>query len=462
MKIKKTYHQVKHLLSRLERYLRRWIFPKGLLSRSVLMILVPLLFLQAGVMIFFFDRHWDTVRLRLARNVAGELQVLTDLIDGGDLPPEQIASVVRAFNNHLLFDVRFQPDAVLSKTQPVRPSRRVRTLYRELESEGMTFALTETPKQEAEVAIQTQKGILYALISHKRFFSSTVYVFLIWMFGFSVLLFGIAFLFMKNQVRSIARLARAAELFGRGQSVVAFKPEGATEVRRAGMSFMQMRNRIQRYLTERTGMLSAVSHDLRTPLTRMKLQLSLLKPSEELQELQDDIHEMEHMLEAYLSFARGEGKEVPAVTDLNTLLAEITEKLSRTGQKIDFRSEGTVSCVCRPSDLSRAVTNLMTNAGRYAKNTRLSLSTYRQMARISVDDDGPGIPPAKRAEVFRAFYRLEESRNTHTGGIGLGLTITRDIVLSHGGNIRLSDSPMGGLRATILLPLAESEHAPES
>lgn len=457
MKIKKICHRIQYIFGRLGRQIRRWVMPKGLLSRSVLMILTPLLFLQAGVMIFFFDRHWDTVRLRLARNVAGELLVLSDLIETSDLSPENIGQVIGAFNDQLLLKVRFESDTVLPTTINAKPSRRVRTLYRELEADGLIFVLQETPSQEAEVAIQTRKGVLYALISHKRFFSSTVYVFLIWMFGFSVLLFGIAFLFMKNQVRSIERLAHAAELFGRGQSVVAFKPEGATEVRRAGMSFMQMRNRIQRYLTERTGMLAAVSHDLRTPLTRMKLQLSLLNPSEELQELQDDIHDMEHMLEAYLSFARGEGKEVPAVTNLNTLLAETVEKLSRTGQKIDYRSEGDVSCICRPSDLTRAVTNLLTNAGRYAGQTRLTLSTYRQMARITVDDNGPGIPQAKRNEVFRAFYRLEESRNTHTGGIGLGLTITRDIVLSHGGNIRLSDSPMGGLRATILLPLAEAD-----
>ena len=201
-------------------------------------------------------------------------------------------------------------------------------------------------------------------------------------------------------------------------------------------------------------MLSGVSHDLRTPLTRMKLQLSMAPQTEGVTDLLSDVTEMEHMLNAYLSFARGEGKEQPESISFNEIIGSMIDKLVKTGQEIDFHQERQVTLVGRPNELSRAVMNLLTNAGRYAKRTRVTLGTYQTMARLVIDDDGPGIPAARRADVFRAFYRMEASRNQHTGGIGLGLTITRDIILSHGGDIVLDDSPMGGLRVIVTLPIS--------
>jgi two-component system osmolarity sensor histidine kinase EnvZ len=213
-----------------------------------------------------------------------------------------------------------------------------------------------------------------------------------------------------------------------------------------------MKNRIQKYVTERTTMLSGVSHDLRTPLTRMKLQLSMMPDTDTTQDLIEDVTEMENMLESYLSFARGEGKEQPEQINLIQQLENLIEKLRKTGQKIDFHSEQSITLTCRPNSISRAVMNLLTNAGRYAHHTRVSVGIYRNTVRIIIDDDGPGIPKKERASVFRPFTRLETSRNRHTGGIGLGLTIARDAALSHGGDIYLADSPMGGLRAVITLP----------
>ena len=443
--------QIKNMLSGL----RKKVLPQGLLYRFILIILVPLLFLQVAVSIVFFDKHWETVSRRMARDVVGEVGTVANLIEQGQVPLTDIGLVIETINRELMMTVYFEAGAGVSGTIPSSSDSTIRILVDEFQNLGYPFTLQDNGHSPSELAIQLSKGVLHVSIPRKRFFSSTVYVFLGLMFCFSVLLFLIAFLFMKNQVRAIVRLSRAAELFGRGQSIASFKPEGAKEVRQAGRSFIQMRNRIQRYLTERTGMLSGVSHDLRTPLTRMKLQLSLMKQTDEIQNLQQDVSEMEHMLEAYLSFARGDGQETHEKISLNGLVSELVEKLKKSGQKVEFKAETDVICPARPTDLSRAVMNLLTNAGRYAKHSRISICQNQRTVSLIIDDDGPGIPPTQRADVFRAFYRLEKSRNTKTGGIGLGLTIARDIVLSHGGDITLSDSPMGGLRAVITLPLTD-------
>ena len=433
--------------------LRKMCLPQSLMYRFVLIILVPLLFLQAAVMIVFFDRHWDTVGHRLAQDVAGEIGFLATVIDQEMLSQEQLGVIFKTMNKNLLLNSSFNENISLPIDKKQQSDSKVQALIYEIKKIGYPFSIWETPEGKTAIAVQLKRGVLNTVIPRKRFFSSTVYVVLIWMFIFSILLFWIAFLFMKNQVRAIERLSRAAESFGQGQALVSFKPEGANEVRQAGLSFIQMRNRLQRYLAERTGMLSGVSHDLRTPLTRMKLQLSMLDQTEAVRDLQSDVSEMERMLESYLSFARGEGKAQPEEVSLNLLLKELLEKQLKAGQELDFHQECQISCFCREDELVRAITNLLVNAKRYATHANITLGQYRKMARIIIDDDGPGIPEKKRKEVFRAFCRLDESRNTHTGGVGLGLTIARDIILSHGGEISLTDSPMGGLRVIVLLPM---------
>ncbi len=430
---------------------RKKVVPKSLLYRFILIILLPLLLLQALILVFFFDRHWDTVSRRLASDISGEIAAVATVIQ--EEADEDIGSFLGRMNAHLGLSMTFIPAAQMPEVLPDVRDNTVRALVSALDRLPYPARIQETDNQAKIVWVQLTQGVLRAEIPRKRFFSSTVYVFWIWMIGFSILLFWIAFLFMKNQIRSIVRLSRAAEAFGRGQAVDTFRPEGATEVKQAGQSFLLMRDRISKYLTERTAMLSGVSHDLRTPLTRMKLQLSMMPADESVQDLAADVTDMEQMLEAYLAFARGEGKEQPENVHLNALLSNLVEKLTKSGQVIDCHFEQDIMLFCRPNDISRAVMNLLTNAGRYATKTQVTAGMYRHMARIIVDDDGPGIPAAKRELVFRAFTRLEGSRNRHTGGIGLGLTIARDIVLSHGGEIRLDKSPMGGLRAIILLPV---------
>ena len=316
------------------------------------------------------------------------------------------------------------------------------------------YRLDETSfEREVVIRVQLSDGLLEIFAPKKRLFSSTTYVFILWMLGTSMLLFGIATVFMRNQVRSVRKLAVAADRFGKGLDVANFKPEGATEVRQAAQAFNLMRERIQRQIQQRTEMLAGVSHDLRTPLTRMKLQLAIMGDMDGRAELDEDVAEMERMVEGYLAFARGEGSEQPVATDLPALVDEVVGRYRRQGSSIDLHSEGEIVMPIRPDAMARALGNLIGNAIRYGGQVWVRVGCRRDAAEVLIDDDGPGIPPERREEVFKPFTRLEESRNLGTGGVGLGLTIARDIVRTHGGDLLLEDSPLGGLRARVRLPL---------
>jgi two-component system osmolarity sensor histidine kinase EnvZ len=274
------------------------------------------------------------------------------------------------------------------------------------------------------------------------------------MVGTSMILFAVASIFMRNQVRPIQRLAEAADQFGKGRDMEEdFRPEGALEVRRAAAAFNLMRRRIRRQIRQRTDMLSGVSHDLRTPITRMKLQLAMLADDSDVSELKGDIAEMERMIEGYLTFARGEGNEPTTETDLGLLVEDIVAIWRRNGVKIDCHVEGRLTAWVRPDAVKRSIENLVANASRYGGQLWVRAGRRGDAIEITVDDDGPGIPEAQREDVFRPFYRLEESRNPDTGGTGLGLAIARDLLRSHGGDIILEDSPHGGLRARARLPV---------
>lgn len=433
-------------------YLKRKFLPHHLLNRFILIILLPILVLQASVLLFFFDRHWDTISTRLANDVVGEMSVVANIIQENKVEPNDIQALMHSMKRALLLNMRFLPNQTIDTSAHPHKQRETRAMVSALRDTPYPFAIQELSDGKIKVSWDLNMGVLETIIPRKRFFSSTVYVFLLWMFGSTVILCFVSFLFVKNQVRSIVRLSQAAEAFGRGQQLESFKPSGATEVRHAGLAFIQMRNRIQRYLTERTGMLSGVSHDLRTPLTRMRLQLSMMKATEGLSDLQEDVADMERMLEAYLSFARGDGKEKTEQVSLTKLVQTITEKFTHSAQPVSLTATKDIFCIGRPNDLTRAITNLLTNACRYAKKTTVKLDTSRHTIRLTIDDDGPGIPKSKRAEVFKAFYRLSSTPNSNSTGVGLGLTIARDIILSHGGDIELSDSPLGGLRVIVYLP----------
>jgi two-component system osmolarity sensor histidine kinase EnvZ len=302
------------------------------------------------------------------------------------------------------------------------------------------------------VAVQLSDGVLEVAVPRGRLFSATTYIFLMWMAGTAVVTFGVAAMFLRNQVRSLRRLARAADAFGKGRDVPGFKPEGAAEVRQAAAAFLIMRERIQRQISQRTEMLAGVSHDLRTPLTRMKLELELLGEGEEVQGLKADVEEMRQMVEGYLAFARGEGNEAPEVADLVELLDDAVATARREGTQISLIGPPELHLPVRRDAFRRCVMNLIGNAARYGGHVWVTVVAGPGAIDVMIDDDGPGIPEALREAAFRPFYRLETSRNPATGGVGLGLTIARDIMRSHGGDLILETSPQGGLRADLHLP----------
>ncbi len=431
------------------------IFPKSLFWRFFLILFFPLMLLQVVMSTFFYDNHWDTISRRLASGIVGEIETAVHLYE---MYPdeEETKALFEQLSSNLQMQIDFETGKKLQYPLPKsHNSMMVSALRRSLDGIKSPYWIDEFEDGKyVQISIETNQGVFTIRVPSKRFFSSTIYVFLLWMIGFSLLLFVIAFVFMKNQIRPMSRLSKAATEFGMGGEVKNFKPEGALEVRRAGEAFLDMKNRIQRYLNERTRMLAGISHDLRTPLTRMKLQLSMMEYDgiQGIDELLSDIDEMEHMIEGYLSFTKGEGRESPVLVEAGELLKNLVQKLRRNGQVIDLHIEGKQQICVRPREMTRAIMNILTNADRYAKTASVRAGARIGYYEIIVDDDGPGISKDDREAVFRAFYRLDDSRNTKTGGVGLGLTIARDTIFSHGGDILLEDSPLGGLRVRVRIP----------
>ena len=429
------------------------ILPQSLLGRSLLILVTPLVLLQLIAGTIFFANHWDRVTLRLARSVAGDVSsliMLRSMLEG----TENRDDIVHAAANPMQIVIAFRPNGILSKTGTKGNSLMERMLVRGMDEYVRKPFYVDPDFLDERVLIEVQlaDGILSIVTNEKRLFSSTVYVLPLWMVGTSLILFGVATIFMRNQVRPIRKLAQAADAFGKGWDVGEFKPEGASEVRRAASAFIAMRERIGRQIAQRTEMLAGVSHDLRTPLTRMRLQIALMKDDAAVEELTGDVDEMEHMLDGYLAFARGEGTEVPRSANLSALLVDAEAQAKRRGGVMDLHTEGEIWLPLRVSAFRRCITNIIDNAIRYAGHVSVRAGRRGDMVEITIDDNGPGIPEDKREDVFKPFYRLDPSRNPETGGTGLGLAIARDVVRGHGGDIQLDTSPMGGLRVRISLP----------
>ena len=303
------------------------------------------------------------------------------------------------------------------------------------------------------IFVEKESGVYQFICAKKKIFSTSIFMFVVWMVATSVLLFLVSVLFLRIQVRAIADLAQTAENFGKGIDDDGFKPYGSSEVRKAGYAFVKMKERILRQIMERTQMLAGISHDLRTPLTRMKLTAAMMENSQDQKDFLADIDEMEKMLNGYLAFVRGEGDEAAVYVNVNELVRGIVGRFASQHIKIKFfAAENPVEIRAKEQALRRAVTNIVANASRYGKKIEVRVEQGTKEVRIIVDDNGPGIPQDKREAVFRAFYRIENSRNKETGGIGLGLAITKDIITAHGGHIVLEDGPLGGLRVVIKLP----------
>ena len=435
------------------------ILPRSLFGRLVLIILSPLILLQVISTWVFYDRHYETVTRRLAQGLSGDIAAVIQMMIRNPGSVDRLQTF-RLAERVMLLKLTFDEDARLEATTRtdtfgIFASVLDRQLAKALrENVDRPFLIdTHSLEKEVQIDVQLADGMLRVLVPRKRLFSSTTYIFIMWMVGSSIVLFVVALLFMRNQVKSIRRLAQAADSFGKGRDVADFKPEGATEVRQAAGAFIQMRNRIKRQIRQRTEILAGVSHDLRTPLTRMKLQLAMLGPTPEAESLESDVAAMERMVEGYLAFARGESVEQPEPTEVSGLLREVVVQMRRDGGIVDLHVEQAMTVPLRREPMRRCLSNLIANAQRYGEHVSVRAGPRDKVIEITIDDDGPGIPPDKRREVFRPFFRLEQSRNPETGGVGLGLTIARDVARNHGGDIVLEDAPGGGLRARIWLPV---------
>jgi two-component system osmolarity sensor histidine kinase EnvZ len=415
------------------------VMPKGLYPRALVIVIAPVVLLQSVIAYVFMERHWQTVTQRLSSAVSADIAALIDVYES--YPQDR--------------DVDILPDTTLPAPGP-RPffSLLDSALSAELAQQVKRPFWLDTVGRSSliEIRIQLGKDVMRVLTRRSQAYASNSHIFLLWMMGTSLILLTIAVLFLRNQIRPILRLADAAEAFGKGRDAD-FRPRGAREVRRAGNAFIEMKRRIERSIGERTMMLNGVSHDLRTILTRFKLSLALLDRSPDLEAIEKDVDEMSRMLEDYLAFARGDAGEAPVETDIRALLEDLKADAERQGHQTELTVAGDPLVVVRPDAIRRLLTNLVSNAARFGDRIAMRATHDARYLIVMVDDDGPGIPPGLREDVFKPFFRADEARNVDGGGTGLGLAIARDIARSHGGDIILGDSPLGGLRATVRLPV---------
>ncbi|MEL7232016.1 MAG: ATP-binding protein [Pseudomonadota bacterium] len=433
----------------MKRFFKRYL-PTSIFGRSALIIVLPIAIMQMIVAYFFFNAHWATVTSNLTESVAADIAVATELYQRS--PTAENAEALDALlRPDMQLSVRLKPDDSLPTTRRRNPFRvldmSLRRALTNAVEQPFWFDTTRYPNH-IDIRVQVEEGVLQFYAARDRAFAPTGFVFIFWLITASILLSLVSIVFIRRQSVPIRELADAADAFGKGRDIGDYRPQGAAEVRLAGQSFLKMRQRIRRHIEQRTLMLAGVSHDLRTPLTRLKLALSMAKTPEDFAEMRHDIDEMDAMLSGYLEFARGAGDGAVASISLLSLLKDVaeTDKLIVHGQE-DAWFEG------RPEQLRRAIANLVSNAKKYANPPELTLEVSETHAYIHVDDDGPGIPEDRRADVVRPFLRLDAARSQNIEGVGLGLSVARDIAQFHGGRLRLSDSPLGGLRATIQLPL---------
>ncbi len=436
------------------RGLLKRLMPRGLLARALLIAVLPLILMQLLSAYLFYNSHWDQVSKQLSLGLAGDIAVLIDSLSAMPDPASREWLFAEA-ESQMEITARLEPDGILPN-EPGRQTALEGELRRALLRKQITKPVRideQTRKDRVVVLVQLADGVLRLEVPRTRLFSWTIYAFVLWTLGTTLILLGVSTIFMRNQIRPVHRLARVADAFGKGREVANFKPQGAREVKLVAVAFLAMKNRIQRQIAQRTAMLAGVSHDLRTPLTRMKLQLELMPEDEAVTALREDIHDMERMLGGYLAFARGEGTEKPKSRDLAVLLSEVVSRARRGGGAVELETQGDLRIPLRPNAIRRSFTNLVENALRFANQVAVQARRLGSAIEVTIDDDGPGIPVDQREEVFKPFFRLEASRNPATGGVGLGLTIARDVVRSHGGDIFLDDSPRGGLRVRVRLPV---------
>ena len=425
------------------------ILPKRLFYRSLLIVAVPIIGLQLIISIVFFDSLWIKTNKGMTRALVGEIRTFINAYENEEYDKEFLILV---FREHLDFNVKFEPLKILpSKDKERRYSPIDRTLRRELKAKFTNYWFDTTSyKDLIDLKIKYEDGYFQFYVPKERVTSSSARIFALWITMPAFLLIAISIIFLKNQTRPIISLAKASEKFGRGEEVEEFRPSGALEIRQAGYEFDKMRKRITRHLNQRSEMLSGISHDLRTPLTRIKLQLAFIKDKEISNKLSNDVSEMEKMLNEYLQFASSSSEEKTETFDISELLKSTVIRYEKKEIITDIPER--VFLDGRKNLIGRCFNNLIDNSIKYSNNILISLKKSANSIIIIIDDDGPGIPKNERENVFKPFYKIDKSRSDSKSSVGLGLSIASDIIRSHGGNISLETSPANGLRTKIFLP----------
>jgi len=427
------------------------ILPKRLFYRSLLIVAAPIILLQIIITVVFFDSLWIKANKGMTRSLVGEVKTLYEIYQSDNASKEEILDI---YNKNFDFVVRLKENEIFPSEIPERwYSPMDRSLRRELKS-AFPYSYwfdTTSYKETVYLKIKYQNGFLQIFFPKDKISPSSARIFALWITFPGLLLIFIAIVFLKNQTRPIINLAKAAEKFGKGEYIKEFRPSGAREIRQAAYEFDKMRKRISVHLNQRSEMLSGISHDLRTPLTRLKLQLALLKQQDLAKKMGDDIEEMERMLNEYLEFSRNQKNEDTEIVSVDSLIIDVVKKYNN--KKIKTNSNTGVQIPLRQNTFKRCLNNLIDNGLAYAEIVEISTKKIVKDLIINIDDDGPGIPQEEYKKVIKPFYRIDKSRGQNKSGVGLGLSIANDIVRSHGGNILLEKSPMNGLRVKISLPL---------
>jgi two-component system, OmpR family, osmolarity sensor histidine kinase EnvZ len=430
--------------------------PKGLYARALIIIIAPMVLLQSVVTFVFLERHWETVTRRLSTATVQSVAMLIDVYKSYPQDSDY-KTLIKLANDDLGLRVKIVPNDELPQMRS-KPFFDLldRTLSDEIKRQiGKPFWIDTVGTSDfVDIRIKLDTAVMHVLARRSQTYASNSHIFLLWMLGTSLVLLTVAILFLRNQIKPILRLAEAAESLGKGRPTPPdFRPRGAREVRKAAQAFIEMRDRIERHVEQRTTMLAGVSHDLRTVLTRFKLQLVMFEESPELDAMHADVDEMKAMLEDYVAFAKGDAGEDIVRTDIAEVLSEVQSQTHGHSEVSVEMKERPLVVPLRRHAFKRAVANLVNNAARFADHIAVSASKENGSLVVEVDDDGPGIPEAEREHVFRPFYRLDDARNQDAGSTGLGLAIARDIARIHGGDITLGESRLGGLKAVLTVPV---------
>jgi two-component system osmolarity sensor histidine kinase EnvZ len=435
----------------LNKFLKKYL-PTGLFYRSLIIVATPTIIMQIIITIVFFDSIWIKANKGLTRSLVGELKTLSDVYTGED--QEQIDYLTEQFKHNFDFIINIKDEKLPSVSGERKYSPMDRSLRRELKSvfgSSNYWFNTVAYENVVEIKVNSNDRVIQVLFPKEKIAPSSVRLFILWITLPSLLLISIAIIFLKNQTKPILNLSKAAERFGKGDFESGIRPSGASEIRKAAYEFDRMAKRIDRHLKQRSEMLSGISHDLRTPLTRLKLQLAMLDQKNISIKMSKDIDEMENMLNSYLQFAKSQVQEESVVTNINKLFEEIINEKNNKNLHLNFSDR--IIFVARKKSLKRCFNNIIENGLNYATNVYVHVTKSTKMVNIIINDDGPGVPINQYKNVFKPFYRIDNSRNLNQSGVGLGMSIAEDIVKSHGGNIELSESKYKGLQVKISLPL---------